>query len=306
MRALLLLLVTCVASPAATYYVTVAGLGGEPDYEQRFAGWAREAEQLLRGSGNEQVVTLSGAEARRENLKTRLDEIAAKAQPEDALVLMMIGHGTYDGAEYKFNLPGRDVTAAELAQWLDRVPASRQLVVNMTSASGGSLPALSRKNRVVVTATRTGTEKNATVFARYWVEALRDPTADVDKNEVVSALEAFRFADARTRKFYETQKRLATEHALLDDKGAGEGVRAPGPENGHGMLASNFTVVRFGAAQTAAATPAKRKLLARKEQLEQDIDRLKYQKAAMPSDEYRRKMQALLLELARVQAEIDQ
>ena len=41
-------------------------------------------------------------------------------------------------------------------------------------------------------------EKNATVFGRYWVEALRDPAADVDKNETISALEAFQYAEKKT------------------------------------------------------------------------------------------------------------
>ena len=102
---------------------------------------------------------------------------------------------------------------------------------NMTSASGGSLPMLSKNRRVIVTATKTGTEKNATVFARYFIEALRDPAADGDKNDSVTALEAFKYAEEKTAKFYESQNRLATEHALLEDAGKGEGVKSPSPEN---------------------------------------------------------------------------
>src|SRR5690606_416612 len=97
---------------------------------------------------------------------------------------------------------GPDITASELANLLDRVPARRQLVVNMTSASGASIAQLQKANRVVITATRTGMEKNATIFARYWVEALRDPAADADKNGSVSALEAFRYADQKTATYY--------------------------------------------------------------------------------------------------------
>ncbi len=104
------------------------------------------------------------------------------------------------------------MTAIELASMLDRVKAGKQLVVNATSASGGSLHALLRQNRTVITATKSGTEKNATVFPRYWIEALRDAAADTDKNEVITALEAFKFAELKTKQFYETNKRLATEH----------------------------------------------------------------------------------------------
>jgi hypothetical protein len=219
---------------------------------------------------------------------------------------MLIGHGTYDGADYKINLPGPDLSAIELASLLDRVPSTRQLVVNMTSSSGGSIDALRKENRVIVTATKTGTEKNATVFARYWVEALNDPAADTDKNETVSALEAFRYADQKTARFYETQKRIATEHAMLEDTGKGEGVRAPSPENGEGMLASAFPLLRLGANASAAANPQKLKLLSQKEDLEQQIDRLKYQKAAMPSEEYKKQLGVLLLQLAKTQEELDQ
>ena len=105
------------------------------------------------------------------------------------------------------NLPGPDLSGVELGALLDRIACTRQLVVNMTSASGGSRASLEKANRVVITATKSGNEKNATVFARFWVEALRDPAADTDKNETVSALEAFIFAETKTAQFYETQKR---------------------------------------------------------------------------------------------------
>ena len=175
----------------------------------------------------------------------------------------------------------------------------------MTSSSGGALERLRKENRVLVVATKSGTEKNATVFARYWAEALRDPSADTDKNEAITALEAFRYASQKTAAFYDSQKRLATEHPLLEDTGKGEGVRAPAPEEGQGRLAAAFTLLRFGAAQAAAKDPAKRKLLARKEELEPQIDLLKYQKAAMPVAEYKKQLTALLLELARTQEELD-
>ena len=117
----------------------------------------------------------------------------------------------------------------------------------------------------MITATKSGNEKNATVFARYWVEALRDPAADTDKNGVISALEAYHYAEQKTGKFYDTQNRLATEHAMLNDTGKGEGVRDPSPANGEGRLAASFTVIRLGSEQEAASNPEKRALLARKQ-----------------------------------------
>jgi hypothetical protein len=297
------------AAPAAharTFFLTVAGLGGEPDYEQRFTSLARELDKLFRAaSPGSDVETLDGAKATKTNLTARLDSFANQAKPDDDVVLTLIGHGTFDGYQYKFNLPGRDITAQELGALLDRIPTARQLVVNATSSSGGAVESLRRRNRVVVSATRRGTERNATVFARYWVEALRTAAADSHKNDSISALEAFRYADAKTTQFYETAKRLATEHAVLEDTGSGEGVRDPSPANGTGKLAQQYIVVRIGSAQKAMGDPAKQKLLARKEQIEQSIDALKYEKAALPLEEYRKKMTQLLLQLARVQEEID-
>jgi hypothetical protein len=305
-RISLFLLIGAAAMQASTYYVTIAGLGGEPEYDQRFSGWARDIDKALKSAPDSKVDTLYGPAATREVIRAVFSRIAKEAKPQDALVVMLIGHGTYDGADYKINLPGPDLSAIELAGLLDRVPSTRQLVVNMTSSSGGSIDALRKENRVIVTATKTGTEKNATVFARYWVEALNDPAADTDKNETVSALEAFRYADQKTARFYETQKRIATEHAMLEDTGKGEGVRAPSAENGEGMLASAFPLLRLGANASAAGNPQKLKLLSQKEELEQQIDRLKYQKAAMPSEEYKKQLGVLLLQLAKTQEELDQ
>ena len=302
---LLLLLVTSFSLHATTYYVTVAGLGGEPEYEQRFSGWAKDIDKQLHSSADSKVDTLYGPDATRAKIQEVFARISREAKPDDVLVLMLIGHGSYDGIDYKINLPGPDLSAVELGGLLDRVPAKRQLIVNMTSCSGGSRSVLERPNRVVITATKSGSEKNATIFARYWSEALRDPSTDVDHNETISALEAFRYAEQKTAKFFETQKRLATEHAMLEDTGKGEGVRAPSAENGEGLLAGRLALLRTGAAETAANDPVKRALLAKKDELEQQIDQLKYQKAALPPDAYKQQLAALLLELAKTQAELD-
>jgi len=302
----LALMAVLAATPAAatTYYLTVAGIGGEEDYNQRFTGWASDIEKALQKARDGKVETLRPEAATRVAVRAALDRIAKAAKPEDAFVLMLIGHGSFDGTDYKVNLKGPDMTASEVSGLLDKIPAKRQLVVNMTSCSGASLPVLRKENRVVISATKSGTERNATVFARYWAEALHDPAADSDKNDTVSALEAYRYADQKTTKFYESQQRLATEHPMLEDTGKGEGVRAPSTENGYGLLASRFPLLRGGAA-AASGDPAKQKLRARKEQVEQEIDRLKYQKAALPLEVYRKQLGALVLELAKVQAELD-
>ncbi|WP_213806139.1 hypothetical protein [Granulicella sp. dw_53] len=289
---------------AGVYYVTVAGLGGEPDYEQRFAAAAKDLDRVFKGAGSgAHVVTLSGKDATRVQLTEALAGVARDAKAEDDFVLVLIGHGSFDGTEYKLNLVGPDVSGSELAAMCDRIAARRQLIVDTTSASGGAVAALRRQGRGVVAATKTGTEKNATVFARYWVEGLQDPAVDVDKSDSVSALEAFQYADRKTAAFYESQKRLATEHAVFEDTGRGEAVRsATGSE---GMLLSSFTVLRTGASQKAANDPARQALLAKKEELEQKIDVLKYGKAAMDPAEYKKQLTETLVQLAQTQQELD-
>ena len=291
---------------STTYYVTVSGLGGEAEYETRFSGLAMEAHKLVSSTPEAKAFLQLGPSATKAKIRESFAQIATDATADDNLVVFLVGHGTFDGVDYKINLPGADMSGVELAALLDRVKAKKQLVINSTSASGASVASLQKPNRVVIAATKSGTERNATVFARFWVEALRDPGADADKNETVTAIEAFRYADQKTVQFYERSKRIATEHAVLEDTGQGEGVRNPAADNGHGLVASRTPLLRIGAAQRAAADPGKQKLLALKEDVEQRIDQLKYNKASMPVAEYRRQLQVLLVELAKVQKEMDQ
>lgn len=282
MKFCLLLLSLALGASAAERALFVAGLGGEPDYEQRFQSLAREGARLAGGEA------LAGPQATKQALRGAIARAASELGEDDTFLLVLIGHGTYDGLAYKFNVPGPDVATDELRSWLDTVKA-RQIVVLATSASGAALKELAHPRRAVFAATRSGMEKNAVTFPRYFVEALRDPAADTDKNEAVSAVEAFRYASQKTAAFFETQKRIATEHASMEDP-AGIG---------------RASIVRFGAAQAALANPAKRALLAYREKLEAEIEKLKREKAAMPLDEYKKRLQALLVALAGIQEEIE-
>jgi len=306
MRLLAILLSASLSVSAANYFVTVVGLGGAPEYDTQFAKWASDLnKQLETGGSDVHVIELASAAATRAKLTETLTRLMGELTPDDAFGLFLIGHGTFDGDEYKFNLPGPDMTAHELAALINKLPAKRQLVVNMTSCSGASFSVLSRKDRVVITATKSGTEKNAPVFARYWVDALRDPAADADKNGTVSALEAFTYAQRKTTAYFESEKLLATEHSMMADSGRSDGVRAVTAGDREGALAAAFPLLRPASAIGRNASPEKQKLVSRKEDLEAKIDRLKYQKAALAPDVYRQQLSALLLELARTQAEID-
>ena len=300
------LLAVLLPAHAATYIVVVAGLGGEPDYDQRFTAAANDLDRIFKSAGpSTHIAILSGTQATAAQLKAALESVARDARPDDDFTLILIGHGSFDGVEYKFNLVGPDMTAAEIATLCDHIATRRQLIVDTTSASGGAIPAFERPGRAVIAATKSGTEKNATVFARYWVDAFQDPAADTDKSDSVSAMEAFSYAARKTAAFYDAQKRLATEHAVFNDTGHGEPVREAG--NGQGMLLSSFTLLRLGT-DTAGSERSGQdtRLLDKKEGLEQKIDTLKYQKAAMDPADYKKQLTEALVELAKVQQELDQ
>lgn len=289
---------------AITYFVIVSGLGGEPDYEQRFTAAASELDRIFKAEGpSAHVTTLMGANATAAQLQSALTAVAHGAKPEDDFALILIGHGSFDGVDYKFNLVGPDITAARIAELCDKIPTQRQLIVNTTSASGGAVAVLERRGRAVIAATKSGTEKNATVFARYWVEAFQDPSADTEHHGSVSALEAFAYATRKTAEFYDSQKRLATEHAVFNDAGSGLPVSEAG--NGEGNLLASLTLLRFGATAQAADDRAKRTLLEQKDELEKKIDMLKYQKAAIDPEVYKSELTDALVKLAKVQEALD-
>ena len=299
---------------SSTYAVVITGLGGDADYSKMIDGWGKDLHAALEKSGlakdhlywlaasrQDGVYALSQAD----QIRRLFDTLAAQMTPQDEFQLFLIGHGSFADFDYRFNIPGPDLTAADFAAMLERIRCERQLVVNMTSASGASIPLWRKKGRVVITSTSVGSERNFSVFARYFVAALQEPAADADKNDAISALEAFRYATHEVARYYETQKRLATEHPLIEDKGDGDGVRDPAPENGEGLLASAIILRRLGNQQSALDSPETRQLRARKRQAEESIEQLKYQKASMDTEQYMQQLEKLLLELSQVQQQLD-
>jgi hypothetical protein len=225
------------------------------------------------------------------------------------LWIVLIGHGTWDGREAKFNLRGPDLTASELAQWVK--PMTRPLaVINTASASAPWIPALTGPGRVVISATRSGDEQNLTRFGGFLAEAIADPTSDLDQDGQTSLLEAFLRASSRTAEWYQTAGRLATEHALIDDNSDGlgtpaawfRGTRATRMAAGGGRLdgavARQFVLVR--SAWEQRLSPADR---ARRDALELELNRLRERRPAPPDDAYYRKVESIAIELARLQGQ---
>lgn len=275
---------------AATFTFIVAGLGGEPEYEQRFreqaTAIAAAAEKAAGAPGH--VVVLTGEQARRDSLRREFQTFAAKVKASDSATVVLIGHGTYDGEDYRFNVPGADITGAELGQLFDRLPAKQQLIVNATSSSGATTEQWQRSERVVITATKSGGERTATRFAQFWLQAISSDAADVNKDEVVTAAEAFDYANRQVAASYKSEVALATEHAHI----AGEDT-------------ATFAVARIGASALSGSDPEVAALLTQRGKIEQDLDGVKGRKAALSQDEYYDELEGVLVRLAQLQKQID-
>jgi len=284
------LLVLPTLAGAASFTFVVAGLGGEPEYEQRFREQAVAIADAAKKAAGEQghVVVLTGEQARRDSLKREFQDFAGKVKAADSVTVVLIGHGTYDGEEYRFNVPGADITGAELEQLFDRLPAKKQLIVNATSSSGATIELWQRPERVVITATKSGGERTATRFAQYWLQAVSGDAADLNKDEVVTAAEAFDYANRQVAASYKSDVSLATEHARI----AGEESAA-------------FTVARIGSSAGSSADPEVTALLAQRGQIEQDLDGVQGRKASLSEDQYYDELEGVLVRLALLQKQID-
>lgn len=273
---------------AELYYVVVGGLGGEAKYQEAFdRQTASLVEAAKRTAGEARVTVLTGPDATRAALEHGIAELAGRIQPTDTLAVFLVGHGSFDGEAYKLNLPGPDLTGDELAALLSSVPARSQLIMNATSASGAVLEKWAADGRTVITATRSGFERNATRFAEHWAAALSSEEADVNKNGVITAQEAFDFAARAVADSFAAEGLLATEHPQLSGDAAGR-----------------FSVARLQAFSDAGS-PEEAALRARLEALEGEIEALRGRREQMPAEVYLDELQALLVELATAQQELD-
>lgn len=287
--------------------IAVVGAPGEPEFGTNFLGQLRVWQEACARAG----VPLSSLGADPSPATNDLDQLQALLDAEskegaEELWLVLIGHGTFDGREAKFNLRGPDLSATNLA--LSLRPFTRPVVViNAASSSGPFLPALAASNRIVITATRSGNEQNFARFGQYFAGAILDPKSDIDKDGQTSLLEAFLSASTRVAEFYKREGRLASEHSLIDDNGDGlgtpanwfRGLRATKRPREKaavdGLRAHQSHLLR--SPEEIQLDPVRR---ARRDQLERDLARLRETKKDPPDEEYYRKLEALLLDLARV------
>ncbi len=298
-----------------SHLLIVSGIGGQPQYSEAFHRWGTalyEAATERLGLPASNIVYLAErverdprihARSTKENFEQALADIAAKAGARDRVFIVLIGHGSANNDEPRFNLPGPDIAAAELAQhFRTKFPTQTIVLANTSSASGDFLSVLSGPNRVIVTATNTGFERNEAIFGEFFVEAFAGDGADVDKDERVSVLEAFNYARIETARRYESDERLLTEHAMLDDNGDGVGSTEPDPraEGGDGALARTLFLDRVGVmvAGPTGGDSVLGTLYNEKRALEERIATLRNLKDQMEQDVYEAELEELLVGLA--------
>ena len=289
------------ASFAQTYGVVVPGLGGSAEYDDAFTQSATDVANGLKSLERDtSLIVLLESDATRQDILDAIDTqvqrmrddaeggtAAVTAQP--TFVLAMIGHGNATGEQWRFNVAGPDVTSDDLIAALNAVPTTRQLLLLAASASGATLESLPQLGRVLVTATKSGGEINVSRFHEYFAQAMQSDIADYDRNEILTVSEAYRFANTRTREYYEQQNLLASEHSRLRSEEA-----------------DDIAVALLGSLQDAKDDPVVASLLDERLVLEQDFKSLRQSKSELPVEQYYQKLESLLLAIARLQQSIDE
>jgi hypothetical protein len=318
-------LILTLATPLAaqdSHLLVVTGLEGDAEHGDRFFEWASRLVDTVRTKFQlpaEQVIFLSEKPERdpkkitgrstRDAIDKALAGVAARAKPTDVVFVVLFGHGSSDGSDARFNLPGPDLGAADFAKLLGRFQTQRVVFVNTTSSSGEFVKALSGPRRTILTATRTGAERFDTQFGAFFVEAIAGDAADGNKDRRVSVLEAFLYARGQVQRTFEKQGFLQTEHALLDDDGDGEGIQDPDVLKPDGRVAATLylgTSPITGASGAPITDPALKALYEERVALERRISELGAIKSTMPPEKYEAELEKLATELALKNRDIKQ
>ena len=310
------------ASDPNKFAVIVAGVGGEEAYTKKFTAQAvRLAETLTAqlgfaaknvylltevaaGSaedGDHDPEVAASRRATAEEVRKTFAAIKSAANADSFVLIVLIGHGSVDNQQAKFNLIGPDLSAKDYAALLGSLPNKRVVFVNCASSSGEFIKPLSSEGRIVITATRSGSEQNATIFADNFIAGLTNGAADADKNGRISVLEAFNYSAKLTADWYKQKNRLATEHSLIDDNGDGTGHE--GATGGDGTLAK-VVYIDSKQIEEAAGDAELARLIAQRQKIEEDIEKLKARKSEMKPEEYETELERLLVELAKVSQDI--
>jgi len=311
-------------SAQEVHLLVVAGLGGDPQYRTQFLDWGtRMVEAARRGGIPEGNITflaenpesapqlISGRSTRIE-VEQAVARIASRAGLANEVMVVLIGHGSGSGSDSRVSLAGGSagggsLTAADYSRLLGTLSPRRIAFVTLASSSGDFVPVISAPGRVVVTATRSASQRNAPLFGGHFVEAFSGTGADLDRDGRVSLLEAFEYARQQTERYYREAELIATEHALIEDRAGGSGVVLPMQTSEVGAIASRF-FIQTAAPTVNVADPAAaarlRELYAEQDRLEDSLAQLTRLSASMEPQAYQAALQTLIVDLARVGQEI--
>ena len=311
------LLLLVLAKPAAAqdpYVLVVTGLEGDAEHGAHFFEWASKLVDTVRNTFQvpaDRVVYLAEkpdrdpvkitGPATRDSIDKTLASFATRARPSDAIFIVLFGHGSSDGTDARFNLPGPDLTAADFAKLLGRFQSARVVFVDTTSSSGEFVKALAGPQRTILTATRSGAERYDTQFGGFFAEAFSNDAADTNKDHRVSVLEAFTYARSQVQRRFEKEGLLQTEHALLDDDGDGAPTQEPDATKPDGRVAATLylgTPPLTTASGAPLTDPALKALYEERLALERRIEELKAIKDTIPADKYDAELEKLATELA--------
>ncbi|OLC33151.1 MAG: hypothetical protein AUH28_10955 [Acidobacteria bacterium 13_1_40CM_56_16] len=282
----------------------VRGVAGSPEHETKFDKWTEGTQKALVekfGFSSDRVIVLSDKKSAQAEIQKAFATLKQQLKPADTFFLFFIGHGSGDDGVYKFNISGPDYTADDYNKLLSTLPVGRIVIVLGTPASGAAIEKFAGKNRVIITATRSGQEGNDIVFYDYFLEALESPAADEDKDQKISVWEAFKYAVAGTERFYKEEGRLATEHPQISDNGT-EKTGVTTKEVPLVARATSFQVDR----PIVSSDPKLQALLNQRKEIEQKIEDLRINKNTIPEVEYDKQMESLLVQLALKNQEIRQ
>jgi len=286
------------ASAQDVHLLVVTGVGGDEEHSTQFQKWAGAVVDSAKkhgvldaninwlGEAPEKDPRIKGRSSK-DNVAKAFADLASQAKPNDEIFFMLIGHGSFDGKTGAFNLPGPDLTAGDYAMLLQKFTTQKVAFINTASSSGAFLQPLAGPARTIVTATKTGGERNETRFAEFFVQALDAEEADRDRNGRVSVQEAFDFAASKVKAAYEKEGHILTEHASLDDGSQGKlaGTQYMAPERSRTAAAQN-------------ADPATRALLEQRDALERQVNDLRLKKDSMDPAAYDQQLEKLVTELA--------
>lgn len=285
----LALLLAPIAGVTAQHVVVIEGLGGEARYVEQFDAQVQSIVKAAQTqTAKEHVHVFRAGDAGRAELLDFFNRLGDTLSESDQVVLYLVGHGSYDEHEYKFNISGPDLSGEDIAGILDALPSAQQLLVNTSSASGAMAELAKSDRRLLILATRSGAERHATRFGHYFAAALADLTADVDKNRIITAEEAFNFAERQVDDYFERNGQLATEHARLE-----------------GSRADRFGLARLGAARATSDDAVLSELIAERDALNAGIDALRLEQPNLAPEVYRSQLLQSMIELAETEEAIE-